>query len=168
MDDNENEGTTPTAVESSTVTENDQKFLDQQRRAEKAEAEVKALKEQLPKPLPTEKSDPFDIVAENLSLLRDLSNEEVEAIRKEAKDLGTTPAKYLTSNSGKTFLKSMRDERRIAQTTPPPSNRTAQPGEVLIRDAADVVIDKDGKIVRTPHVSFRDWEVSRKGRNSSE
>ena len=172
MDENENAGMQPTEADASAdTTASDQKFLDQQRRAEKAENEAKLLKlenDRLKNLSEGKQSGPdrFELL-NDLHSLSHLKPDEVEAVKAEAKKLGADPITYVKSESAQALLEKIRTQKRITETTPPPSMRTAQPGEVVIRDAADVTI-KDGKIVKSPAVSFQEWQASKAGKGSAE
>lgn len=113
----------------------DTRFEDQKRRAEKAEAEAKELREQLtalqpkaePKPdLPTQEAPiRFDTLADNLSVLRQLEDEEVTELQSQAKDLGVDPVKFAKSSAWKAHLESLRTKKKNELGTPEPSHRTA-------------------------------------------
>lgn len=108
----------------------DQRFLDQQKRAEKAEAEAKALREQLesqktPDLPKRDVASDFDALADNLSVLKPLDNDEVEELRTQAKDLGVDPIKFAQSKAWKAHLDSLRATKKAEDNTPNPSFRTA-------------------------------------------
>lgn len=66
-----------------------------------------------PKEVPREtSSQPSELSIDTLFAIKDLDRDEMEALKEEAKDLGIPFDKYLSSNSGKTFLKSVRQERK--------------------------------------------------------
>jgi len=113
----------------------EQKFQDQQKRAEKAENELKELKEALASASegeePEEKEDlpeqgsQFDAVADNLSVLKPLETDEIDELRKEAKELGVDPIKFAQSPAWKAHLDNMRNNKKAEDGTPAPSFRTA-------------------------------------------
>jgi len=112
--------------------EQEQRFRDQQKRAELAEAEAKALKEQVAalskeeKPeLPAEQRIEFDSLADNLSVLRNLEDDEVNALRTEAKDMGIDPIKFAKTKSWQAHLNEIRAQKKTDTNTLPPSHRTA-------------------------------------------
>jgi hypothetical protein len=114
--------------------EQEQRFRDQQKRAEKAEAEATALKEQLEalsrkeeKPvLPAqEQKIEFDSLADNLSVLRNLEDDEVNELRSQAKDMGIDPIKFAKSKAWQAHLNVLRTDKKTQNSTPEPSHRTA-------------------------------------------
>lgn len=151
-----------------------QKFEDQQRRAEKAENELKEIKdaleaaasqeEQTQEPL-TAQGNPvqFDSLAENLSVLRNLDDDEVAELQTEAKSLGVDPVKFAKSSAWKAQLETLRANKQEEQQTPEPSHRTAvYEGKTF----ADVVHEKDA----TPQQRQAAFEAQRdailkRGRN---
>ena len=117
-----------------------QKFEDQRKRAEKAEAEAKEYKGTLetlaqeinqnpepePEQLPTqEKGIGFDDLADNLAVLKPLEQEEVEELRSQARELGVDPIKFAQSKAWKAHLDALRVNKKAEDNTPVPSNRTA-------------------------------------------
>lgn len=112
-----------------------QKFEDQRKRAEKAEAEAKEYKGALetlaqeepePEKLPTqEKGFGFDDLADNLAVLKPLEQEEIEELRSQAKDLGVDPIKFAQSKAWQAHLDALRVNKKAENDTPEPSNRTA-------------------------------------------
>lgn len=112
--------------------EQEQRFRDQQKRAELAEAEAKALKEQVaalskeekPK-LPAEQRIEFDSLADNLSVLRNLEDDEVNELRTQAKDIGVDPIKFAKTKSWQAHLNEIRAQKKTDTNTLPPSHRTA-------------------------------------------
>jgi uncharacterized coiled-coil protein SlyX len=114
-----------------------QKFADQQKRAEKAEAEAKELRGTLesvvnqvapeePEQLPTqEKGIGFDDLADNLAVLKPLEQDEVEELRSQAKELDVDPIKFAQSKAWKAHLETLRVNKKAEDDTPEPSNRTA-------------------------------------------
>lgn len=99
-------------------------------RAKKAEAEVAKLRETLSAALTEEKedkpaeekaADPLDQVAEALSVIRDLKENELNALRDEARSLGISQADFIKSKPGKAYLEVFRHEQEVARTTPPPT-----------------------------------------------
>lgn len=114
----------------------DTRFLDQQKRAEKAEAEAKEYKDQLesiaqqmqeePK-LEEKQEEPnqFDTLADNLSVLKPLETDEVEELRTQSKNLGVDPIKFAQSPAWKTQLESLRANKQAEDKTLAPSNRVA-------------------------------------------
>jgi hypothetical protein len=110
--------------------DSEQKFKDQQKRAELAEAEAKALKEQLEAltkqpDLPEKVTTTFDDLADNLAVLKPLENDEVEELRKQAKELGVDPIKFAQSPAWKAQLEVIKANRKAEDSTPSPSFRTA-------------------------------------------
>lgn len=152
----------------------DQRFLDQKKRAEKAEAEAKALREQLealkpkaePKPEPlTAQEEPirFETLADNLSVLRNLDDDEITELQTEAKTLGVDPVKFAKSSAWKAHLDSLRVNKKSESKTPEPSNRTAVfEGKTF----AEVVKDKDAspEAKQAAFIAQRDALLNR-GRN---
>lgn len=113
--------------------EQEQRFRDQQKRAENAEAEARALKEQVAalsqkeeKPeLPAEQRIEFDSLADNLSVLRNLEDDEVNELRTQAKDIGVDPIKFAKTKSWQAHLNEIRAQKKTDTNTLPPSHRTA-------------------------------------------
>jgi len=131
MDPEEN-GTPDPEEQEDKQSELEQKFADQQKRAEKAEQELKELKEALAsateeEPVLEEKEEPsqFDTLADNLSVLKPLETDEVEELRTQAKDLGVDPIKFAQSPAWKAHLDSLRTNKKAEGKTPEPSFRTA-------------------------------------------
>ena len=132
---------TPDAENQEQVEEKpDTRFEDQKKRAEKAEAEAKELREQLealtpkeepkeePKPEPLtaqEKPIRFDDLADNLSVLRNLDDDEVAELQTEAKTLGVEPVKFAKSSAWQAHLEKLRANKQAESKSPEPSNRTA-------------------------------------------
>ncbi len=113
--------------------EQEQRFRDQQKRAENAEAEARALREQVaalskeeqPK-LPTEEtSNGFDSLVDNLSVLRNLVDEEVNELRSQANEMGVDPIKFAKSKAWQSHLETIRTSKQTEARTPEPSHRTA-------------------------------------------
>lgn len=71
----------------------------------------------------TSKVNPFDLVADNLSVLRGLEDDEVSELRKTAQELGVDPVRFIKSNAGQAQLKEMRQTKQTQQGTPAPSNK---------------------------------------------
>lgn len=163
MQDEIEQGNSSTTQETSEEMVPKSKFDEVHGRATRAEAKLKEA-------LPTQESavDPFDLVADNLSLMRDLSNEELEAIRARAKALKISPSALLQDELGKTLIKTMRQDKQVAETTPAPSSRVVGEGETLVRVGGnqDVVLNKDGKPVKTDVPSFREWDAKQRSKNT--
>ena len=131
----DNEFGTPDAENQEQAVVPDTRFEDQKRRAEKAEAEAKALREQLealapkeqPKPdLPTQEAPlRFDTLAENLSVLRQLEDDEITELQSQSKDLGVDPVKFAQSSAWKAHVETLRAKKKSEARTPEPSFRTA-------------------------------------------
>lgn len=142
-----------------------QMFKDQQTRAGKAEDEAKGLKETLRKALgekdkseeeTTKEVDPLDQASDALILIKDLKGNEYVKLRQQASELGISPSKFIGSKAGKAFLKEVRTEEEVAQTTPPPTTKGKTAGST---DSKEVPTDKKFK-------SFEDWSAEQKSGGS--
>jgi hypothetical protein len=132
----DNDYGTPDAENQEQAVVPDTRFEDQKRRAEKAEAEAKELRGQLealqPKAetkqelLPTQEAPiRFDTLADNLSVLRQLEDDEVTELQSQSKDLGVDPVKFAKSSAWKAHLDALRTKKKSESRTPEPSYRTA-------------------------------------------
>lgn len=87
------------------------------------------LKQKYEKPEPptpkleTEKPLDFDTIADSLNVLRELSKDEFEELRSEAKTLGIDPAKYVKSKAGQAHLNEYRTVQKSKSASPAPSAR---------------------------------------------
>ena len=152
----------PVAEEQEQEQAPDQRFLDQQKRAEKAEAEAKDLKSRLEglqreeKPELPEREAPnqFDTLADNLSVLKPLETDEIEELRTEARSLGVDPIKFAQSKAWQAHLETLRANKQSEARTPEPSHRTAVfDGKTY----ADVVADES----TTPETRQKAFEAQR-------
>jgi len=78
-------------------------------RAKKAE---EALKKVPQKPQAKVEEPGLNTLVENISLLKDLSGEEINMLQDEAKSLGIDPIKFIKSNSGKNLLTAVRTQEK--------------------------------------------------------
>lgn len=135
--DEENMGSATEQQEDNSLETFKQKFEDQRKRAEKAEAEAKEIREalnsivqeeqeQVEKQLPTQENGfSFDRLADNLAILKPLEQDEVEELRTQAKELGVDPIKFAQSPAWKAQLEKLKVKRETENDTPEPSHRTA-------------------------------------------
>lgn len=98
-----------------TLSKSDYKKLDRQARAYQAS---KSQREE--KPLPTKKAEGIDpdSVIETISALRNIQDDEISVLESEASTLGVPLIKYVKSESGKTLLKNIRDEKKSKDANP--------------------------------------------------
>jgi hypothetical protein len=82
-------------------------------------------KEEKPELEAQEKPLQFDTLADNLSVLRHLDDDEVTELRTQSKDLGIDPVKFAKSPAWKAHLDTLRTNKKAEETTPEPSRRTA-------------------------------------------
>ena len=114
-----------------TLEELQQKFEDQRKRAEKAEAEAKELKGSLeslqkePELQVQESKIKFDDLADNLSVLKPLDDDEVQELRSQAKEIGVDPITFAKSKAWKSHLDTLRQTKKAEDKTPEPSHRVA-------------------------------------------
>ena len=104
-------------------------------RVKKSEEEKRALKaklQELEQKVPEKKEESVKPVESDLSMSdflemrkQKLSDEEIADVVAEAKVLGTTPAKLMTSEGFKLGLEAKRKKKEVEQTTLPPSSRAA-------------------------------------------
>lgn len=125
--------------ESSDDSANDaeKKFLDQKRRAEKAEAEAKRLKAELEKQPKVEKKEEEVDDIDRFRLVKDLSDDEYDALSAQAKELGIRPERLAKSDSWKAQLKEMRAKEQKAQKVPEPTTRTVKVGDKTFNEMSD-------------------------------
>lgn len=150
----------------------EQKFHDQQKRAENAEAKARALEEQLaqlqaqapePELPPQDNTDQFETLADHVGVLRGLNDDEVTELQTQAKDLGVDTIKFAKSPMWKAHLDTLRATKQAEAGTPDPSPRAAvYEGKTF----ADVVSDETTSAV-TRQAAFeaqRD-SILKRGRN---
>lgn len=109
-------------------TEND-KFLDQKRRAEKAEKEARELKEKIKRlsgddeDLPEQEQEkaPNVVDKEYLRLTRKLDDDELEALENMSEELGIPEKKLLKSKVWETHLEKLQEQKEAEARTPSPS-----------------------------------------------
>lgn len=65
----------------------------------------------------------FDTLADNLAVLRNLSDDEVNELRTEAKNLKIDPVQYIKSKGGQAHLNEYRRVATSKESTPAPSGR---------------------------------------------
>ena len=102
-------------------------------RFSKEVAKRKHLEEQLavlqPKDRPVlpkqDDSNQFDSLVDNLSVLKNLDEDEINELRTEAKGLGVDPIKFARSKAFKAHLETFRVNKQAEAKTPAPSHRTA-------------------------------------------
>lgn len=97
-------------------------------------AKRKALEEQLAaipqqedkskKPLKAREPQ-FDSLADNLTVLRRLEDDEIAELRSQAKELAVDPITFAKTKAWQSHLESMRASRSSEEKTPEPSHRTA-------------------------------------------
>jgi len=123
--------------------------LNQRKRAEKAEALLKEMKENKPKEEGKPKednSDDFSRIAKISSLIKNLDDEEIERLNLEAQELGVSAEKYVSSTSWKASLTQFRNEKKEENKTPNPSNRVAVfQGKTYNEVVNDPKLSKDDK-----------------------
>lgn len=131
-------------------------------RARKAEETLKKYKELGSEPTKEkpvddktkETPDVFDSVADNLSVLRNLSDDEVKEMRVQAKELGIHPVSFIKSRAGQAYLGSFRQEQKVARATPAPTNRGNTAKEVK-------EYDKMGRDEKEAAYGFQAWKNKR-------
>lgn len=183
--DNKNQGVVPTEEEleqKPTADDSKQKFEDQKKRAEKAEAENKELKEKLgvidkiqsafngeeepdkKDPEGPNPNDRVDELEENL-LLKDNghSMEEIQAIRSYAKGQGKKASDVLNDQFVKSVIKTMRENQEVDQTTPPP---TTQNTAATIPADTGIQFNEDGTVKKTKIPTFAEHQAAQRSRGN--
>ena len=120
---------TPNEKQETVSKEDYDKLYSRTQRAEKTIEKYKQVDkptEQGEKPVEEKKvDDPFDVMADNLAVMRDLDGNELTEMRTQAKSMGIHPVNFIKSKAGQSYLKSFRKEQKVAQATPSPTNRAA-------------------------------------------
>jgi hypothetical protein len=98
-------------------------------------AKRKALEEQLAAQTPKEeekskrplkaREPQFDSIADNLSVLRRLEDDEIAELRSQAKELSVDPIAFAKTKAWQSHLENIRQSRSAEDKTPEPSHRTA-------------------------------------------
>lgn len=84
-------------------------------RAKKAEADLKALRK--PEPAKEQKTDDVDSLIENISILKNMDDDEISDLKSEAKSLGVPIVSYIKSKSGQIHLKEIRREKKSKEAS---------------------------------------------------
>ena len=132
----DNEYGTPDAVNQEQVVENlirasktkSEERKKPRRKPRNSESNLKLSSQKLrsKQDLPTQEAPiRFDTLADNLSVLRQLEDEEVTELQSQAKELGVDPVKFAKSPAWKAHLESLRTKKKNESRTPEPSYRTA-------------------------------------------
>ena len=92
--------------------------------------ELKQQFEQPKEPLPAKEQEPqssgFSELAKNVSLIRNLSDDEIVELETTAKDLGVPPEKFAQSKAWQAQLATTRASKKVEDTAPPSSSSAYQ------------------------------------------
>lgn len=167
-------------------TDHEQIAQDQKKRAEKAEQEIKQLKDQLgtldklksvftPEENVEDKApDLSQFVSkseyqETLSLKdAGYSTAEVEYMRNHARINGKSASEVREDPFIKAAIKTMRDAVEVDQSTPPPSDRPVPQAASETARGGDPELDSEGRVVKKKMPSYAEWQSSKNRRGSNE